>query len=168
MAKTFLQILTVLLLLALGGRLFIPMMRSSELGDRSPATIYHRLEELGDNKSMSDLYDELKLANDVQLNLDHRNPAGLRALDIAASKDQWNAAAAFVVAGAKIDDIDANGDTVMHIAVRHHALHVLKELRRFMPDLNRRDQAGLTPLGLAHQLNDDAAVAILTAPFTSS
>src|ERR1700742_2904632 len=99
MAKNFLQILAVLLLLALGGRFFIPMMRSSELGERAPATIYQRLEELGDNKSMDDLYDELKLANNAKLDLDHRNPAGLRGLDIAAAKDQWNAAAAFVVAG---------------------------------------------------------------------
>jgi ankyrin repeat protein len=144
------------------------MMRSSELGERAPATIYQRLEELGNNKSMDDLYDELKLANNAKLDLDHRNTTGQRALDIAAAKDQSIAAAAFVVAGAKIDDVDANGDTVMHIAVRHHALHVLKELRRFMPDLNHRDQAGLTPLDLAHQLNDDAAAAILTAPFTSS
>jgi ankyrin repeat protein len=169
MTKNILLVLAALLILALVGRFFMPLLlpQSSHASNGEFAQIYRRLEELATNETMNKLFDELQIATDAKLDLNHRNAAGLRALDIAASNNQWNAAAALIVAGASIDDVDATGDTVMHIAVRHHALRVLKELRRFLPDLNRQNKAGLTPVELAHQLNDDAAEAILTAPFTS-
>jgi ankyrin repeat protein len=169
MAKYVALVLAVLLFLALGGRYFLPLILPdwNHASARQSAEIYRQLEHLATNDSMGKLFDELQVAADAKIDLNHRNAAGLRALDIAASNNQWNAAAAFIVAGSSINDVDSNGDTVMHIAVRHHALHVLKELLRFLPDLNRHNKAGLTPIDLAHQLNDDAAAALLTAPFTS-
>lgn len=170
MKKFFLLLAIILLVLGAGGWFFVPsaMLRSPHRFDHGAEAIYEKLEQLALNKAATDLYDELQMAAEQQLSLDHRNKVGMRALDIAASNDQHIAAAAFIVAGANINDADANGDTVLHIAVRHHALHVLKELRRFMPDLGRRNKAGLTPLDLARQLNDDAAAAILSAPFSQT
>ena len=165
MTKLLLRSLVVLLLLAVAGWLCMPLFPTAE--GHSPKAIYQRLEDLAYNKSMGDLFDELKTAGEAHIDLDHRNVSGLRPLDLAASRDQNDAAAAFIVAGANINAADANGDTVMHIAVRHHALHVLKELRRFMPDLGLRNKDGQTAIDLAHQMGDDNAVTMLTAPLSS-
>lgn len=170
MKKFLLLLVIALIILGAGGWYFVPGMtlKSSHRLDHGADAVYQKLEELAYDRSLSDLYDELQVAAEQQLNLNHRNPSGLRGLDLAASNDQAIAAAAFVVAGADINNTDAAGDTVLHIAVRHHALHVLKELRRFMPDLARRNKDGLTALDLARQLNDQAAAAILTAPLSQS
>jgi ankyrin repeat protein len=165
MTKLLLRSLVVLLFLAAAGWLCIPLLPRDEA--RSPKAIYQRLEELAYNKSMPDLFDELKIAGEAHLDLDHRNADGLRPLDLAAGQDQGDAAAAFVVAGSNINAADTAGDTVMHIAARHHALHVLKELRRFMPDLSLRNKDGQTPADLAQQMGDNAAVTLLTAPLSS-
>jgi ankyrin repeat protein len=55
---------------------------------------------------------------------------------------------------------------VIHIAVRNHAVSVLKELRRFMPDLTLKNHDGLTAIELAHQINDEDAANALLAPFS--
>jgi hypothetical protein len=163
MKKYLLVLCLILAVLATGGHYFFPMLMQQR--ERSPEVVYPRLEELGWNKTLGELYDELRIAKEEKLDPEHRNAAGWRPLDVAASQDQWLAAAAFVVAGSNINATDVNGDTVIHIAVRHHAIHVLKELRRFMPDLNQKTQLGLSAIDLAHQLGDDAAVAALTGPF---
>jgi len=170
MKKFFLLLVVVLLALGLGGWVFMPGTLLKALHRQSPSAdaIYQKLEDLSFDQALSELYDELQVAAEQQLNLNHRNQAGLRGIDVAATHDQAIAAAAFIVAGADINNADARGDTILHIAVRHHALHVLKEMRRFMPDLNRRNKDGLTALDLARQLNDDAAAAILSLPLSQT
>lgn len=158
--------------LAIAGKVFAPSLQSlpalSFMRDNSDKILYQRLYDLSNDKRMGTLYDVLQEVKTQQLDLDHRSDIGLRALEIAAIHDQGQAAAAIVVAGADINGSDTSGDTVMHIAVRHHSLHVLKELRHFMPALDRRNKDGLTALDLARRMGDDAAVAILTAPLSAS
>lgn len=168
MKKLIAPLIAVFLILAITGWFFEPSLPAiaSIFSGPGQGVSYERLEELGSDKTMGTLFDELQKAKSAKLDLDRRNPAGLRLLDIAASQDQGEASAAFVVAGSNINAVDANGDTVIHLAVRYHALHVLEDLRHFMPDLTQRNENGLTALDLARQLGDAEAVAILAAPFS--
>jgi hypothetical protein len=166
--KKLLPLIAVFLILAIAGRFFVPSLPAlaAKFSGPTNGVSYERLAELGSDRTMGPLFDELQKAKSAHLDIDQRNPAGLRLIDIAASQDQGEASAAFIVAGSSINAVDANGETVIHLAVRHHALHVLQDLRRFMPDLTHRNKDGLTPLDLARQLGDAQAVAILTAPFS--
>ncbi len=163
MKKYFVPLVAVLMVLGIAGWFFGPALIDRE---HSPEFIYKRLVELAYDTHLGELYDELKIATNAKINIDRRDTDGTRPLDLAASHNEPLAAAAFIVAGANVNAIDGNGDTVIHIAVRHHAVDVLKELRRFMPDLTLKNRAGLTPVELAHQFNDEAAANALLAPFS--
>jgi ankyrin repeat protein len=174
MKKLLFPLIALFLTLAVAGWFFAPSLpavaalakQAGYSSGDATAEIYQKLEQLGTDSSMGTLFDALQSAKNAKIDLDHRNAAGKRLVEVAASLDQGEASAAFIVAGSNINAVDANGDTVIHLAVRHHALHVLRDLRRFMPDLTSRNKDGLTPAELARKLNDTEALAILTAPFS--
>jgi hypothetical protein len=163
MKRYLIPLIVALLLLGVAGWFFGPALINRE---RSPEYIYKRLIELAYDPRLGQLYDELKIATNAKMNIDRRETDGTRPLDIAASRNQPLSAAAFIVAGANINAQNSIGDTVIHIAVRNHAVSVLKELRRFMPDLTLKNHDGLTAIELAHQINDEDAANALLAPFS--
>jgi len=134
----------------------------------TPDAIYQSLDDLAEDKKMGTLFDHLKQAQGMRLDLNHRNQAGQRSIEIAAAHDQGLAAAAFIVAGSGINEVNADGDTVTHIAVRNHSLNVIKQLAHFMPRLDIRNKAGQTPIELAAQMGDVDTVDLLTGKVTSN
>ena len=134
----------------------------------TPDAIYQSLDDLADDKKMGTLFDHLKQAQGMRLDLNHRNINGQRSIDIATTNDQGLAAAAFIVAGSGINEVNGDGDTVMHIAVHNHSLHVIKELAHFMPRLDIRNKAGLTAIEMAQRQGDTDTLALLTGKLTSN
>ncbi len=116
---------------------------------------YRQLEKLTVDAKLQELSEKLTdlVAEPGGFDLERRNQNGMRLLDLAASRNQPLAAAAIVVAGSNIWAVDKNGDSVMHFAARANAAAAIAELKRFVPNLKKRNKKGQTPADLAQSYN---------------
>lgn len=135
-----------------------PKDKSEQNGVPPPDPVaeqYRKLEKLVVDAKLPELSEQLtELVSDpAGFDLERRNKDGLRLLDLAASRNQPLAAAAIVVAGSNVWAVDKNGDSVMHFAARANAPQAIEELKRFVPNLRKRNKQGLTPSDLAQRLN---------------
>lgn len=99
------------------------------------------------------------IKNDADVN--HRDKFDLSPSQIAIDRAQLGALKQLFKAGAKRDQTLANGDNLLHFAIRKERLRTSEYLIAAGVPLNQKNKEGWTPLDLAEYKNNDALVASL-------